>query len=138
MTLGTTTKLERDSPFRLGVLRGALLGLLIVPWLTFGSTAAATAGAMDAARERVIVRIQGMSCTSCAAGIRAMLNRSPGVIAAEVSYERAEATVDFKPAETSPAQIADVISRLGYTATVANPSSGVRSKSGNGNARPPT
>lgn len=68
--------------------------------------------------ERATFAIEGMSCTSCAAGIKAMLKRTPGVTSAEVSFERKEAVVEFNPSETSREKIVEAINDMGYKAKV--------------------
>jgi len=68
--------------------------------------------------ERAHIAVEGMSCTSCASGIKAMLKRTPGVISAEVSYERREAVIDYDPDKTSREKIVEAITKLGYKATV--------------------
>lgn len=57
-----------------------------------------------------------MACSSCAATVRAMLERTPGVDGADVSAERAEGIVQFDPARVEPAELVGVIERLGYRA----------------------
>ena len=66
----------------------------------------------------MVIAIDGMHCDGCAKGITAMLKRTPGVIAAEVSYERREARVEYDPGKTSPEKLVEAITNLGYTATV--------------------
>jgi copper chaperone CopZ len=68
--------------------------------------------------ERVRISIEGMHCTSCAHGIKAMLKRTPGVISAEVSFEQREATVEYDAERTTPAKIVEAINNLGYKAKV--------------------
>ena len=68
--------------------------------------------------ERVLLAVDGMSCTSCANGIKAMLKRTPGVISAEVSYERREADVEYDPSRTSIEKIIEAITNMGYKARV--------------------
>jgi len=68
--------------------------------------------------ERVVIAVEGMSCTSCASGIKAMLKRTPGVIAAEVSFEKREAVVDYDAEQTSREKIVEAITKLGYKASV--------------------
>lgn len=87
---------------------GALLCLI-------ASTGPATASVKN---ERVLIAIDGMHCTSCANGIKAMLKRTPGVIAADVSYERREADVEYDSSRTSPEKIVEAISNMGYKASV--------------------
>lgn len=78
--------------------------------------AATSAGAVKS--ERVKIAIEGMSCTSCANGIKAMLKRTPGVISAEVSFERREADVEFDSERTTREKIVEAITKLGYKASV--------------------
>ena len=67
---------------------------------------------------KVELTISGMHCGSCADGIRAMLKRTDGVLAAEVSYEKREAVVEYDPSKTSPRQIVAAVEKLGYKAAV--------------------
>lgn len=80
------------------------------------STAAAAPRAVK--NERVKIAVEGMHCTSCAQGIKAMLKRTPGVITAEVSFERSDAIVEYDPSRTSPEKVIKVINNLGYKAKV--------------------
>lgn len=68
--------------------------------------------------QRVVIAIEGMHCSGCASGIKAMLKRTAGVVSAEVSYESKEAVVEFNPADTSREKILEVITNLGYKASV--------------------
>jgi len=69
-------------------------------------------------KERLLIAIEGMQCASCANGIKVMLKRTPGVISAEVSYDRREAEVEYDPSGTSPEMIIKAITNMGYKATV--------------------
>ncbi len=68
--------------------------------------------------ERVVVAIEGMHCGSCASGIKAMLKRTPGVVAAEVNFESKEANVEYDPAGTSREKIVEAITNMGYKVSV--------------------
>ncbi len=74
---------------------------------------------------QVRLNIEGMTCGSCALTARIVLERTPGVFDADVSYEESAATVWYDDAVTSAA---DVIARLreytGYEATVAEDDEG--------------
>ena len=82
---------------------------------------------MVSAADTVQVRlnIEGMTCGSCALTARIVLERTPGVFNADVSYEESTATVWYDDAVTSPA---DVIAQLrkytGYEASVAEDDEG--------------
>ena len=77
--------------------------------------AAATA---DDKNVRVVLAIEGMHCTGCASGIKALLKRTPGIISADVSYERREADVTYDRSRISEEKIIEVIGKLGYKASV--------------------
>ena len=68
---------------------------------------------------RMSITVDGMSCpTSCPAGIVAMLNRTPGVLSADASFENKEANVEFDPAAVSREKIVEAITNMGYRASV--------------------
>lgn len=68
--------------------------------------------------ERVFITVEGMSCPgSCPSGITAMLKRTPGVVSADVSFERKEADVEFDPNVTSPEKLVEAINNMGYKAS---------------------
>lgn len=78
------------------------------------------ASAIDSSRVAAQARfkITGMTCAGCATTIKAALERTAGVRRAEVSYERAEAVVDYDPQVTSPEKIREAINETGFTAEV--------------------
>ena len=78
----------------------------------------------EGATIRTVLEIQGMVCSSCAATVRAMLERTPGVSRAEVSAERAEGIVEFDPTKVEPGDLVGVVERLGYRARTATASAG--------------
>lgn len=87
--------------------------------LALRENAAKVVDAVSAVKtERVLIAIEGMSCTNCARGIKAMLKRTPGVISAEVSFEKREADVEYDSAQTTREKIVEAIKKLGYKATV--------------------
>lgn len=91
---------------------------VLVPVIRSQFSAYATAASETTNTERVVVAIEGMHCTSCASGIRSMLKRTPGVVSAEVNFEKKEAVVEFKPADTSRDKIVEAITNLGFRASV--------------------
>jgi len=78
--------------------------------------AAKTAAAADT--QRVTIKVTGMFCESCEASVRAMLKRADGVHSATVDAKRGEAIVAYDPAKTTPQALVDVITRLGYKASL--------------------
>src|SRR6266851_10321308 len=74
----------------------------------------------NASAERVVIAVEGMYCDSCAAGVKAMLKRTPGVISSDVSYQKKEAIVYYDSQKTTPEKIVEAINNLGYKASVKN------------------
>src|SRR5579885_983230 len=61
------------------------------------------------------VPVEGMSCASCVARIEGGLRELPGVVNASVNLATEHARVEYQPARTNPAAIAETIRSLGYT-----------------------
>ncbi len=62
--------------------------------------------------------IEGMSCASCAARIERRLTKQPGVSSANVNFATKVATVKYDPTATAPADLAQAVKDIGYTARV--------------------
>ena len=75
-------------------------------------------GGVLAAPAQVRITISGMHCGGCATGIRAMLERTDGVLKADVSYEERRALVEYDASKTSPERIVAAIEKMGYKAQV--------------------
>jgi copper chaperone CopZ len=87
-----------------------------LPGASQPATAASTAPPADT--QRVVLGVKGMYCASCERTVTAMLRRTPGVLRANVNVDRAEATVVYDSARTSPAKLVEVVTTLGYDASV--------------------
>ncbi len=83
--------------------------------------AAAWAPAAHAAppvEAHVILKVEGMTCPSCAAAVHLALGRLDGVREAKVSFEGKQARVIYDPAKVTPEQMVRAVDELGYRATV--------------------
>jgi copper chaperone len=80
---------------------------------------ASLAGAAESAR--TTLAIKGMTCGGCVAAVKVQLKKTEGVLAYEVSLEKAEAEVSYDPAKTEPKKIADSVSKTGFEASVKEP-----------------
>lgn len=65
---------------------------------------------------KVIIPVTGMTCAACQARVQRTLAKTPGVADASVNLMMGKATVDFDPAETSPATLVERIRETGYGA----------------------
>ena len=68
----------------------------------------------------VSLMVEGMTCSSCAAGIQGSLTSLDGVLDADVSYDTGKAEVKYDPERTTPESIVDTINNLGYKARTAS------------------
>lgn len=55
------------------------------------------------------LKIKGMTCASCEATIKFVLEKTPGVNSAAVSFDRGEAVVKYDPSKVTPEQIAQSV-----------------------------
>jgi Cu+-exporting ATPase len=74
-----------------------------------------------AAGEKVTIPVSGMTCAGCQAGVQKALQRTPGVLDANVNLMTASAAVTFDPKATSPAALVDAIRETGYGAELPHP-----------------
>ena len=79
---------------------------------------ATTASVQMQGTERATLEVRGMACSSCAATVQAMLERTPGVARAHVTVDRAEAIVEYDPQRVTTADLVRVVDRLGYGARI--------------------
>jgi len=70
----------------------------------------------DVARksERLTLKIQGMTCASCAQTIEKALKRTEGIRAAHVNLATEKAAISYDPTRVTPEKIKQVIKQTGY------------------------
>jgi mercuric ion binding protein len=78
--------------------------------------------------ERVVIRVEGMSCATCEIAIRYALKSVNGVESVRVSAAAKTATVDYDPTKTNPEKLVAAINSTGYRATL--PATSPRSRAG--------
>ncbi len=69
--------------------------------------------------EKSTLVVTGMHCASCSLLIDETLEELPGVISSSTDLRRETTTVEYDPGQTTPAVIAEEISKLGYSARPA-------------------
>jgi copper chaperone CopZ len=65
--------------------------------------------------ETLVIKINGMHCSSCALTIDETLEELPGVYDSRSSYAKGEVSVRFEPNEVKVSQLHKEIEKLGYT-----------------------
>jgi Cu+-exporting ATPase len=67
-----------------------------------------------------------MTCAACAGRVERALSKTPGVDEASVNLATERASVRYDPAETSPADLAEVVRKTGYDVPTAETTLGVQ------------
>ena len=70
----------------------------------------------EIALERVDINISGMSCSACASRIEKKLNKTPGVLKANVNLATEKAFIEYNIAQITPSEIKQIINSLGFKA----------------------
>ncbi|MFC1937319.1 heavy metal translocating P-type ATPase [Chloroflexota bacterium] len=65
-------------------------------------------------KQKAIIPVTGMTCTTCAATVEKGLADTPGIEQARVNFASEKAAIEYDPSRTDPAKIKNVISNLGY------------------------
>ncbi len=93
-------------------------GLVVVMVCGVLLSVSSSSQAETAPTSTVELEIKGMSCNSCAQTIKAELEGVEGVVKADVSFDRSNAVVQYRPAKVEPAQLVRKIRRIGYRAKI--------------------
>jgi copper chaperone CopZ len=67
--------------------------------------------------ETALLKIDGMHCNGCAETIKSVVERQPGVQAAEVSYDRSQARILYDPEAIPERRLVAAVQKLGYRVT---------------------
>lgn len=67
--------------------------------------------------EKIQIKIDGMHCGACAAGIQMLVSQMDGVKSVFVDYEGKKGEVEFDSAKVNKEQIVKTIADLGYQAS---------------------
>jgi Cu+-exporting ATPase len=79
--------------------------------------------APDGKGKTILLELTGMHCANCAGNISRELERTEGVLAAEVNFGSDTAEVRYDPARVTPAGLVEAVQRAGYGARLPRPTS---------------
>ena len=71
--------------------------------------------------EQVVIPVSGMTCAACQGRVQRTLQKTPGVVDANVNLMMHNATVAFDPAATSAEALVEAIRSTGYDAALPRP-----------------
>ena len=60
------------------------------------------------------IKVKGMTCGSCVVSVKKALTQTKGVKSADVSLEKAQATVVYDDAQVNQQQLRDAIKKAGF------------------------
>ncbi|MCC5912366.1 MAG: copper-translocating P-type ATPase [Clostridiaceae bacterium] len=66
--------------------------------------------------EKIVLKVDGMSCSSCAAGIERKLNKTEGVLSASINFAAEKAQIEFDKEKITIEKLMEIVNTLGYTA----------------------
>lgn len=68
--------------------------------------------------KEILIKLNGLHCSSCIMNIEMELEDIKGVKKAEGSYAKSEIKVEFDEKETSPEKFLEIIKKLGYEGSI--------------------
>ena len=101
-----------------------VIGLMAFSHFGAASTDAAEQASMPAQHgegiEPATLKVDGMTCVSCAWGVEASLKRAPGVVSAKVDFNAGLAKIQYRPEKTKPETLVQAVNELGYHASLVS------------------
>lgn len=74
-------------------------------------------GGMAMAKEAVTeIKVKGMTCGSCVVSVKKALTQTKGVKSADVSLEKAQASIVYDDAQVNEQQLREAINKTGFKA----------------------
>jgi len=115
-------KMDRIKKIALWVITVIAVGLLFSPYFygAFGKSASITLMSEDL--QKVVIKVEGMTCEACTISINSAFSKIQGVKAVNVSLERGEAIVGFdNDVKDIPAnRLLTAIENIGYKASITH------------------
>jgi len=106
---------------KISVWGATLLAAGAIAFPYFGASLIRSAQATPALESEtyatVVLKVEGMDCAACAAGLEATLGGIDGVRRAKVEYEKANAVIEYDPAAVQPQKFVSQIQEVGFSAT---------------------
>ena len=84
----------------------------------FSATVTSRGGPPAGGTDKVLLRVDGMTCAACAAGVEAALGAVPGVARAAVDALSGRAAVTFDPDATGPRDLLAAVEGAGFGAAI--------------------
>lgn len=86
------------------------------PYMIQASHTRQQAAVAPAMRDKVVISVTGMDCPACAVPIEEQLRKVPGVVAAELDYDRSIVVVGVSEPRPEPRELLRTIEEIGFGA----------------------
>ena len=114
-----TCKIESAGKWnKIGVWSATFLAAIAIAFPSFGVAPSASANLAVQGKAIVSLKVEGMDCKACAAGLEGSLGGITGVHTARVSFEKGEAIIEYDPALITPDDFVARVKENGFTATI--------------------
>lgn len=112
---------RRNQRIGLWVVTVAAVALVSYPsWGARRTPSHGAVAAIPAANAVVVLDVHGMTCSACAGEIEGELRKVPGVVRADVSYERRRAEIRLSTMPPKVQPLIAAVEKAGYRATPAS------------------
>jgi copper chaperone CopZ len=103
---------------KIGIWSATFLAAIAIAFPYFGLAHSASANLAVQGKAIVSLKVEGMDCKACAAGLEGSLGGIKGVHMTHVSFEKMEAVVEYDPALITPDDFVAHVKENGFSATI--------------------
>lgn len=115
-----TIKKERIKKIALWVIAAVAVGLLLFPYVYEAFNRLPATVSLSEYQKRAVIRVEGMTCETCAQSIRSALSKVQGVRAINVDFEKGEVVVGFDSGikDIPVTQLLTAVESIGYKPSI--------------------
>ncbi len=93
-------------------MKQTTIGALAFVFLLFSTVALASD------TKKATLGVKGMTCAGCAYAVKSNVKKIDGISSVDVDLKEGKATIEYDPERVSPEDLAKVINKLGFEASV--------------------
>ncbi len=93
-------------------MKQTTIGALAFAFLLFSTVALASE------TKKAILGVKGMTCAGCVYAVKSNVKKIEGISSVDVDLKEGKATIEYDPERVSPEDLAKVINKLGFEASV--------------------
>lgn len=109
---------------KISVWSATIIAVLAIAYPYLAAKPSSATNADFTPKANVVLNIEGMTCTACAAGIQSRLSEIKGVHSADVDYQTKTARVAYDSTLVTPEVFVDSVNEIGYSAMLSQEKKG--------------